>query len=501
MAISTGASTASSRVISGDASGSNEPPTCHGGLENLDEEYSYWIDDVEGQVPLDLSGTFFRNGPGRQRIGDQTYGHWFDGDGMVCAFSFVDGRVHFKNRYVRTPKYVEETAAQQVLYRGFGTQVPGGLKANFLKAPANPANTNTIYHGGKLLALNEGGRPWRLAPDTLETIGEFDYDGGLGARDVFSAHGKVHPRTGDYINFGSGISGFGLKGPKACLNVYRIDSNGDMVARGQVPLTSFPFCHDFALTDKYAVFFINSIVFGGMGSVILGKKSISDQVRFDQNKPMQVVVVALDSLEVVQRLETDPGAIIHFGNAFEQGDQIVIDGMFASDFDANETLKDVFNPNGRFNGGTYNRYTLDMTKGTLRSEQMSSRESEFPTFNTRVAGQQHEVCYTACSIDNGAHSFFNAFQRVTFEGDATLVTLPPGHYGSEPLFAPATNAKREDDGYILEVVYDAFEHLSELQIFRADDVTDRVARLRLRHHVPHQFHGYYSDELFIGQSG
>ena len=45
--------------------GANEAPSCHGGLENLDEEFSYWIDNVEGEVPMDLKGTFFRNGPGR----------------------------------------------------------------------------------------------------------------------------------------------------------------------------------------------------------------------------------------------------------------------------------------------------------------------------------------------------------------------------------------------------------------------------------------------------
>ena len=65
--------------------GQNEPPSHHGGLENLDTEHSYWIDDYEGQIPADLEGTFFRNGPGRQRIGDSKYGHWFDGDG--CIFS------------------------------------------------------------------------------------------------------------------------------------------------------------------------------------------------------------------------------------------------------------------------------------------------------------------------------------------------------------------------------------------------------------------------------
>ena len=131
----------------------NQAPSCHGGLENLDEEYDYWIEDVTGSVPEALRGTFFRNGPGRQRIGGKPYGHWFDGDGMLCAFTFTNGRVHFRNRYVRTPKYVEETAAQAVRYRGFGTQVPGGWKNNVLRMPANPANTNTVWHGGHLLAL------------------------------------------------------------------------------------------------------------------------------------------------------------------------------------------------------------------------------------------------------------------------------------------------------------------------------------------------------------
>ena len=60
----------------------------------------------------------------------------------------------------------------------------------------------------------------------------------------------------------------------------------------------------------------------------------------------------------------------------------------------------------------------------------------------------------------------------------------------------AKGATREDDGYLLEVVYDGFAHKSELQIYRADNVTDQVCRLPLQHHVPHQFHGYFTPDLF-----
>jgi all-trans-8'-apo-beta-carotenal 15,15'-oxygenase len=472
-------------------------PSCHRGLENLDQEFSYWIDQIEGEVPPDLEGTFFRNGPGRQKIGGQPYGHWFDGDGMVCAFSFINGKVHFKNAYVRTPKYLEETAEQEILYRGFGTQIPGGLRANFLKKATNPVNTSVIYHGGVLLALNEGGRPWALEPATLDTVGEFDYDGMLSSANSFSAHGKVHPDSGDYINFGAGISGFGLKGVKACLNVYRINPQGAMIKKGEIPLANYPFCHDFALTEHYAIFCINSIVFGGMLSYLIGRKSISEQVAFNKAQPMKFIVLDLDSFGVVRTFETEPGAIIHFGNAFEQGTEIVIDGMHTDNFEVNQTLGDVFNPEGRFGGGTYHRYTLDMASGSLRCDRVSELESEFPTFNPSIVGKKHRACYTACSIDNGADSFFNAFQKVQFDGESTLETLPPGCYASEPMFAPSTHARQEDHGYLLVVVYNAHNHQSELQIYRAEDVTERVCRLQLKHHIPHQFHGHFAGQVFI----
>lgn len=479
-----------------DIAGNNEPPSHHGGLENLDTEHSYWIEDYEGEIPADLAGTFFRNGPGRQRIGNTKYGHWFDGDGMLCAFTFNEGRAHFKNAYVRTPKYVDETEAQAIRHRGFGTLVPGGFHKNLGQLSANPANTNTVYQGSRLLALNEGGHPWELDPRDLSTIGEHNFDGQLERGQVFSAHGRTHARTGDYINFGVGVSGLSLKGPKPCLNVYRVAPSGKMTQKGQIPLSRFPFCHDFAITDRYAIFFLGSIVFGGIGGVMLGTKTISDVIGYDDSIDMQVLVVDLDTLEPVKTFTTGDGAIVHFGNAYEQGHEVIIDGCYQDDFEANKALTDVFAPESRFNGGWLNRYVLNLNTGTMTCQRLSDVESEFPTFNTGWIGKRNQVTYTACSVANGYNGFFNGIQRIDDDGQTDQLTLPPGYYGSEPLFAPATDATREDDGYLLEVVYDGFAHKSELQILRADNLHDQVARLPLKHHLPHQFHGAFTPEVF-----
>ena len=181
----------------------------------VEQEFSQYPLTFEGAVPTDLHGTLFRNGNGRFEHQGITYDHLFDGDGMISAFEFKGGKVHYSNRYVRTDEFEREEAAGRMLYRSFGTNLPGGFSRNFLKMHfKNAANTNVIFHGGKLLALWEGGWPHRLEPATLETLGRYDY-GGVLRNDFsfidrqitpelpFSAHPKVHPGSGELFNFGT----------------------------------------------------------------------------------------------------------------------------------------------------------------------------------------------------------------------------------------------------------------------------------------------------------
>jgi all-trans-8'-apo-beta-carotenal 15,15'-oxygenase len=94
-------------------------------------EYDYWVDDIEGEIPAALHGTLFRNGPGLLEVNGQRIHHPFDGDGMICAIAFDNGRAHFRNRFVRTEGFLREQKEGKILYRGvFGTQKPGGWLAN-----------------------------------------------------------------------------------------------------------------------------------------------------------------------------------------------------------------------------------------------------------------------------------------------------------------------------------------------------------------------------------
>ena len=105
---------------------------------------------VEGEIPLELNGAFFRNGPNPQFAPRGDY-HWFAGDGMVHGFYMKEGRVSYRNRWVRTVKWQKENAAGESLFGAFNPMESDesvqGMETDGL------ANTNIVWHAGKLLAL------------------------------------------------------------------------------------------------------------------------------------------------------------------------------------------------------------------------------------------------------------------------------------------------------------------------------------------------------------
>ena len=79
----------------------------------------------------ELNGTLLRNGPGILERGGQWVHHPFDGDGMITAIKFEDGKPFLTNKFVKTKGYLEEKKLNKFIYRGvFGTQKSGGIINN-----------------------------------------------------------------------------------------------------------------------------------------------------------------------------------------------------------------------------------------------------------------------------------------------------------------------------------------------------------------------------------
>src|SRR2546428_2531041 len=80
--------------------------------------------EVVGEIPRELNGTYYRNGPSPAFEPPGRY-HWFDGDGMIHAITLRDGRAHYRNRYVASRGLQEERAAGRALFDGLLDLDPG----------------------------------------------------------------------------------------------------------------------------------------------------------------------------------------------------------------------------------------------------------------------------------------------------------------------------------------------------------------------------------------
>lgn len=469
----------------------------HRGFSALREEAAGWVDDIRGTIPAELSGTFLRNGPGTMEMGGRQYGHWFDGPGMISAVTFTGGRAHFRNRYVRTRKYVDESRNNKILYRGFGTQREGGLLANFMRPLSNPANTNIYWHAEKLCAFYEGSQPYRLDPATLDTEGVELYDGGLNSMKAMSAHGKVNYRTGRFINFGVNVTGLGLTGLKYALDLYDIDPQGRIASTCRIPLSHFPFVHDFGVTENHALFLISSVTMGVAGP-LFGTRPVSEAAEYRMNRPVQGIIVDLGSMQVVRRFELPPALIVHFGNSYEQGDELVTNFIRSTDVGNFSGLKDVFKLE-RMLGAPLCQYRVNLRTGEINHEEFfHAPPGEFPTWDARETCYPTRWAYYVAPVDNGSPYFFNAVVKLdTTTGNFSTRDFGPDRYTSEALFVHRPGGSADDDGYLLSFVYDARLHRTEIVILDARDLEHEIAAVKLSHHVPFGFHGHFTDKVFI----
>ena len=75
-------------------------------------ESDYAITNVEGEIPRELNGTLYRNGPNQRTApaaGHRAL-HLFDGDALVHAIRFDDGTASHRSRFARTESFVREQA-------------------------------------------------------------------------------------------------------------------------------------------------------------------------------------------------------------------------------------------------------------------------------------------------------------------------------------------------------------------------------------------------------
>ncbi|MEL6928650.1 MAG: carotenoid oxygenase family protein, partial [Cyanobacteria bacterium J06600_6] len=292
------------------------------------------LEIIEGEIPQDLRGSLYRNGPGRLSRGQQRTGHWFDGDGAVLGVHFTDTGVSGVYRYVQTAGYLDEQQKDAYIYPNYGMTAAGAFWNNWLKSIKNAANTSVLALGDRLLTLWEGGKPHALDLETLETIG-IDNLSALSEKQPFSAHPKVDPVTGNIFNYGVGV------GANAVLNIYRCDPTGKVVQQSEYTLSGLPMIHDFCFAGQYLIFLVSPVRVSLL-PVVSTQKSYSESLEWKPELETEILIFDRDSLSLVSKGKTDPWFQWHFANGYVDSDgNVVTEFTRYEDFATNQYLKEV----------------------------------------------------------------------------------------------------------------------------------------------------------------
>jgi all-trans-8'-apo-beta-carotenal 15,15'-oxygenase len=458
---------------------------CTALVRSLTVEHDY-RPHIEGALPTGLEGRLFRNGPGRFERANYRKRNLLDGDGMIQCFDFTDGSVRYRNRFVRTDKFVAEEAAGAYLHPTWTTRAPGGLLANLGARIPSQAGVTTLVRDGRLLALDEIEPLHALDPATLDTLGPFAFPDGIEMPGC-KAHTKTDPYTGDWYLAATDY------GRAMTLRWLVLGKDGVAKAQRAIRSPRMTYLHDFLVTERHLVFILHPVAFSPF-AMLAGLRSFADSLTW---KPKQGnLVLVQDKAGGKPALIEAPAAWMwHALNAYERGGAIIADfvGYEAPDHfigDAPAFSAVTRSEEGEAkHPGTVRRYVIDPKARTLREETIDAGNHEFPMVDLRMALRKHRYGWFACG--HAGDWIFDGVTRLDMESGAREeYRFGSRHFVGEPIFAP--RGVREGDGWILAQVQSGETGTNFLAVFEAANLAaGPVAKVHLRHHAPISFHGHW----------
>ena len=254
------------------------------------------------------------------------------------------------------------------------------------------------------------------------------------------------------------------------------------------------------ITENYCIFFQNPVSFNPI-PFALGISSAAQCIKVQKNQPTKIIIIPRQNpTKKIKVLETQAGFIFHHVNAFEVGNEIIIDSICYESLpevepnsDYRETDFDANSP------GKLWRFNLNLPTNTVENHLIDDRSCEFPTMHPHHVGKSYRYLYTAAAHKSTGNAPLQAIFKLDLElQQRQLWSAAPAGFIGEPIFIPRPNSQTEDDGWLIALVYDAEHHRSDVVILDAVNLEKgEIAKLHLKHHIPYGLHGSFTPETFI----
>jgi len=451
-------------------------------------EFDAWNLDVQGEIPHDLAGVYLRNTENPLLPPIKRY-HPFDGDGMLHAMSFAGGEARYHNRFVPTDGFIAEREAGTSLWAGAGENPESALRECALGAKPHTkdaSSTDVIVHRGvALTSFYLCGDLYRFDPYSLESLGKESFGGAIPGQGI-SAHPKVDEVSGEMLVFN-----YDTRAPYMHYGV--VDAAGALAHYIDVPLPGPRLPHDIAFTENYTIF--NDLpLFWDPHGLEHGRYAS----RYHPDMPSRFgIVPRRGAAEQIRWFEAAPTYVLHWINAFEDGDEVVLDGFFQGTPEPQRRDDLSFEQNFFRYLDLHtletraHRWRFNLRTGQCHEAPLSETISEFPMINGRFGGRPYRYYYSALPAQ-GWFGFEGIIKHDLHAGTEQVVRLPQGVYASETVMAPRLGAQSEDDGYLVTFTMDVNNDISEcLVLDAAQPSAEPIARIRLPERICSGTHAFW----------
>lgn len=468
-------------------------------VTSLTEEYDYPA-AIDGDLPQEIRGTLYRVGPALFERGGLRRRMLMDGDGMVHSFTFGPSRVTFRNRFVRTQKFLEEERAGTFLYPSFSTQAPGGMLANLMPGGRilPQAHITVVMNNGKLFAFDETSYPYELDPDSLETVGPSWL--GLPERSVvLSAHSKIDRRNREWLLYGLHY------GKNVTLHTLTIGNDGATKIKREIRLPRYVVFHDFMATENYLLFVLHPLEMS-IGPFLLGMKSMADCLSWRPELGNLLFLLPRHHDGNPVLIEADSCFMWHAVNAYELNGEIIADfiGYDHPDhfLDEKGPVRSVMTgkPGTYRHRGKIRRYRIDAARRTVRQEIYGGSGYEWPMMNPQHRCHPYRLAY--CAKSREGDFFWSGLSRVDLDtGKEDSFFFGQSVFCGEPVFVPlpgchSRSKDPQEPGWLMTEAYDGASGKSFLSVFRAERLSDGpVATIKLTHPIPFSMHGFWQGSI------
>jgi carotenoid cleavage dioxygenase-like enzyme len=430
---------------------------------------------IDGAIPKELLGSFYRVAPDPQFPPMAPDDIWFNGDGMVARFRFRNGEVALQQRWARTDKFNLERDAGRGLFGAYRNPLTDDpvVKGKF----RGTANTNVLVHAGKLLALKEDSPPVLMDPETLLTTNSaYDFQGKLQS-ETFTAHPKIDPKTGEMLAFAYAAKGLLTRD----IVFYTISPRGEITKAVWFELPYYCMMHDFGVTEDYAVFHVVPITSNW--------RRLEDRLPhfgFDRNRPIYLGVLPRKGDVTDLRWFSAPNCFAsHVMNAHNEGPLVHFDTPMAAGnmFPFFPDIEGApFQPQDAASRLT--RWTVDMKGDSdqIQMRRLTEIVGEFPRIDDRVVGLDNRHGWLLAQdfdkpVDlpggrSASGMMMNTLAHIDLKtGARDNYWVGPVSSLQEPAFIPRSGSSEEGDGYLVALENRLAEMGSRLLLFDARNVS------------------------------